>query len=157
MKCDGVSGWMTSVSQQIYLYHSINRPWATAESTSLREKGSERNETQQGVGPCHCCVIVTWCDRSHPRDTAVWPCPRAQGKAEQGINLRAGVISAGSEQVLTSPSSTRRTPEPFRGMRSGHTTIWERSPGTWATAHQRVQSVWWCATSESFGHHQTAW
>lgn len=46
--------WLGDVSlpANISLSPSINRPWATAESTSLREKGSERNETQQGAGPC---------------------------------------------------------------------------------------------------------
>lgn len=45
--------WLGDVSlpANISLSLSINRPWSTAESTSLREKGSERNETQQGAGP----------------------------------------------------------------------------------------------------------
>lgn len=153
--------WLDDISlpANISLSPSINRPWATAESTSLREKGSERNETQQGAGPCHCCVIVTWCDSSHPRDTAVWPSPRAHGKAEQGIKppgwsdlSRTCRIRAAARLAQQHQDNTRALPW---GMDFGHTS-WETSTGTCVTAHKPVKSVLRCVTSESFGHHETA-
>lgn len=131
--------WLGDVSlpANTTLSLSINKPRATAESTSLGETKLSRE-----LAP------VTAVSLSLDVTAATQGC----GSLSQGwAGTKAGA------QHLQDQSSCREHQSPW-ALHFGHTT----SPGSGATAHKpknpkTAQAGWGCATSESCGHDETVW